>query len=218
MHRKGLHCMIRIAIVDDHAMVRVGLRQFFSDQADFQVVAEATNGRDAQEIVRKGGVDVLLLDISMPDQSGVDALAAIKARSPELPVLILSGFAEEQYATTLLRQGASGYLNKDCDPEEIVKAIRTVVRGRKYISAAVAERLADGLGGEGDQPAHAQLSERELQVFLRLARGEVVGEMAISMCLSIKTVSTYRTRVMQKMKLDSNSDLTYYALKNGLIE
>lgn len=210
--------MIRIAIVDDHAMVRAGLRQFFADQADFQVVAEATNGRDAQEIVRQGGVDVLLMDISMPDQSGVDALAAIKARAPELPVLILSGFAEAHYATTLLRQGASGYLNKDCDPEDIVKAIRTVMRGRKYISAAVAERLADGVGGEGDQPAHAQLSERELQVFLRLARGEVVGEMAVSMCLSIKTVSTYRTRVMEKMKLDTNSDLTYYAMKNGLIE
>ncbi|MBC7918249.1 MAG: response regulator transcription factor [Rhodoferax sp.] len=210
--------MIRIAIVDDHAMVRMGLRQFFADQSDFEVVAEAANGRDAQEIVRKGGVDVLLMDISMPDQSGVDALAAIKARAPELPVLILSGFAEEHYATTLLRQGASGYLNKDCDPDEIVKAIRTVMRGRKYISAAVAERLADGVGGEGDQPAHAQLSERELQVFLRLARGEVVGEMAISMCLSIKTVSTYRTRVMEKMKLESNSDLTYYALKNGLIQ
>lgn len=210
--------MIRIAIVDDHAMVRLGLRQFFADQADFEVVAEAANGRDAQEIVRKGGVDVLLMDISMPYQSGVDALAAIKARAPELPVLILSGFAEEHYATTLLRQGASGYLNKDCDPEEIVKAIRTVMRGRKYISAAVAERLADGVGGEGDQAAHAQLSERELQVFLRLARGEVVGEMAVSMCLSIKTVSTYRTRVMEKMKLDSNSDLTYYALKNGMIQ
>jgi two-component system, NarL family, invasion response regulator UvrY len=210
--------MIRIAIVDDHAMVRLGLRQFFADQADFELVAEAANGRDAQEIVRKGGVDVLLMDISMPDQSGVDALAAIKARAPQLPVLILSGFAEEHYATTLLRQGASGYLNKDCDPEEIVKAIRTVMRGRKYISAAVAERLADGLGGEGDQPAHAQLSDREFQVFLRLARGEVVGEMAISMCLSIKTVSTYRTRVMEKMRLESNSDLTYYALKNGLIQ
>jgi two-component system, NarL family, invasion response regulator UvrY len=133
-------------------------------------------------------------------------------------VLILSGFAEEHYATTLLRQGASGYLNKDCDPQEIVKAIRTVMRGRKYISAAVAEKLADGLGGEGNQPTHALLSERELQVFLRLARGEVVGEMAVSMCLSIKTVSTYRTRVMEKMKLESNSDLTYYALKNGLIQ
>ena len=209
--------MIRIAIVDDHAMVRAGLRQFFSDQADFSVVAEAANGHEALSIVRQGDVDVLLMDISMPGQGGVDALAAIKARAPELPVLILSGFAEEHYATTLLRQGASGYLNKDCDPEDIVKAIRTVVRGRKYISAAVAERLADGLGGDSDKAPHEQLSERELQVFLRLARGEAVGAMAVSMCLSIKTVSTYRTRVMEKMQLESNSDLTYYALKNGLI-
>ena len=209
--------MIRIAIVDDHAMVRAGLRQFFADQADFSVVAEAANGHEALNIVRQGELDVLLMDISMPGQGGVDALAAIKARVPDLPVLILSGFAEEHYATTLLRQGASGYLNKDCDPEDIVKAIRTVVRGRKYISAAVAERLADGLGGDGDKPLHEQLSERELQVFLRLARGVAVGTMAVSMCLSIKTVSTYRTRVMEKMRLESNSDLTYYALKNGLI-
>ena len=209
--------MIRIAIVDDHALVRAGLRQFFADQVDFCVVAEAGNGRDAMDIVRAGGVDVIVIDIAMPGQSGVDTLAAIKAREPDLPVLILSGFAEEHYATTLLRQGASGYLNKDCDPEEIVKAIRTVARGRKYISAGVAERLADGLGGGGDQPAHEQLSERELQVFLRLARGETIGHMAESMSLSVKTVSTYRTRVMEKMGLASNSDLTYYALKNGLI-
>lgn len=209
--------MIRIAIVDDHAMVRAGLRQFFADQIDFQVVAEAANGRDALDIVRQGGVDVILLDISMPDQSGVDALAAIRAREPDLPVLILSGFAEEHYATTLLRQGASGYLNKDCDPEEIVKAIRTVARGRKYITAGVAERLAESLSG-GDKPLHELLSERELQVFLCLARGETIGHMADSMSLSVKTVSTYRTRVMEKMKLESNSDLTYYALKNGLIQ
>ena len=211
--------MIRIAIVDDHAMVRAGLRQFFADQIDFQVVAEAANGRDALDIVRQGGVDVILLDISMPDQSGVDALAAIRAREPELPVQrLLSGFAEEHYATTLLRQGASGYLNKDCDSEEIVKAIRTVARGRKYITAGVAERLAEGLSGGGDKPLHELLSERELQVFLRLARGETIGHMADSMSLSVKTVSTYRTRVMEKMKLESNSDLTYYALKNGLIQ
>ena len=134
-------------------------------------------------------------------------------------MLILSGFAEEHYASTLLRQGASGYLNKDCDPEEIVRAIRTVARGRKYITAGVAERLADGLsGGGGDKPLHELLSERELQVFLRLARGETIGHMADSMSLSVKTVSTYRTRVMEKMKLESNSDLTYYALKNGLIQ
>ena len=211
--------MIRIAIVDDHAMVRAGLRQFFADQADFAVVAEAANGREALEIVRRGEVDVIVMDISMPDQSGVDALAAIKARAPDLPVLILSGFPEEHYAITLLRQGASGYLNKDCDPEEIVKAIRTVCRGRKYVTAAVAERLAESLGGGGgDKPLHEQLSERELQVFLRLAKGETIGHMAESMSLSVKTVSTYRTRVMEKMKLASNSDLTYYALKNGLIQ
>jgi len=209
--------MIRIAIIDDHAMVRAGLRQFFADQVDFSVVAEAANGRDALDIVRRGGVDVMVMDISMPGQSGVDALAAIRARAPELPVLILSGFAEEHYATTLLRQGASGYLNKDCDPEEIVKAIRTVARGRKYITAGVAEQLAQGLGG-GDKPAHEQLSERELQVFLRLAMGETIGHMAESLSLSVKTVSTYRTRVMEKMGLASNSDLTYYALKHGLIQ
>jgi two-component system, NarL family, invasion response regulator UvrY len=210
--------MIRIAIVDDHPLVRAGLKQVFSDEVDFRVVAEASNGREALDIVRQGEVDVVVMDISMPGQSGVDALAAIRARAPDLPVLILSGFAEEHYATTMLRQGASGYLNKDCDPQEIAKAIRTVFRGRKYITAGVAERLADGLAGGGDSPAHEQLSERELQVFLRLAKGETIGHMAQSMSLSVKTVSTYRTRVMEKMALASNSDLTYYALKNGLIQ
>jgi DNA-binding NarL/FixJ family response regulator len=210
--------MIRIAIVDDHAMVRAGLRQFFSDQSDFEVVAEAANGREALDIVRKGEVDVIVMDIAMPDQSGVDALAAIRARAPDLPVLILSGYPEEHYATTLLRQGASGYLNKDCDPEEIVKAIRTVARGRKYITIGVAERIAEGVGGGGEKLPHESLSERELQVFLRLAKGETVGHMAESMSLSVKTVSTYRKRVMEKVQLSSNSDLTYYALKNGLIQ
>jgi two-component system, NarL family, invasion response regulator UvrY len=210
--------MIRIAIVDDHAIVRAGLRQFLADQSDFSVVAEAASGREAVDIVRRSEVDVIVLDISMPDQSGVDALAAIRARAPDLPVLILSGFPEEHYATTLLRQGASGYLNKDCDPQELVKAIRTVHRGRKFITAGVAERLAEGLGGGGDKLPHEELSERELQVFLRLARGETVGHMAESMSLSVKTISTYRTRVMEKMRLASNSDLTYYALKNGLIQ
>ena len=210
--------MIRIAIIDDHAIVRAGLRQFFADQSDFVVVAEAANGRQALDIVRKAETDVIVLDISLPDQSGVEALAAIKARAPALPVLILSGFPEERYATALLRQGASGYLNKDCDPEEIVKAIRTVYCGRKYITPGVAECLADGLNGGYDKPPHEQLSEREFQVFLRLAKGEIIGQMAISMSLSVKTVSTYRTRVMEKMKLESNSDLTYYALKSGLIQ
>ncbi len=210
--------MIRIAIVDDHAIVRAGLRQFFADQPDFAVVAEAANGREALDIVRAGEIDVMVLDISMPEQNGVDTLAAIKLRAAELPVLILSGFPEAHYATTLLRQGASGYLNKDCEPEEIVKAIRTVFRGRKYISAGLAERLAEGLVAGGDKPLHEQLSERELQVFLRLAQGQTIGHLADNLSLSVKTVSTYRSRVMDKMGLESNSDLTYYALKNGLIQ
>ena len=210
--------MIRIGIVDDHAIVRSGLRQFLSEHVDLRVTGEAVNGREALELARGGDVDVLLMDISMPDHSGIDALAGIKARFPDLPVLILSGFPEAHYATTLLRQGASGYINKEADPEEIVKAIHTVVRGRRYITPAVAELLADGVAGGQDRPAHQALSERELQVFLRLARGETIGHMAESMFLSVKTVSTYRTRVLEKLKLQTNSDLTYYALKNGLIE
>ena len=210
--------MIKVGIVDDHAIVRSGLRQFLSEHVDLKVTGEANNGREALELVRGGEVDVLLMDISMPDHSGVDALQAIKARFPDLPVLILSGFPEAQYATTLLRYGASGYLNKDCAPDDIVTAIRTVARGRRYISPAVAELLADNAAGDRHRPPHELLSERELQVFLRLAKGETIGNMAESMFLSIKTVSTYRTRVLEKLKLTSNSDLTYYALKNGLIQ
>jgi len=211
--------LIRIVIADDHAIVRTGLRQYFSEQVDFRVTGEASNGREALDLVRQGDLDVLVMDLSMPGSSGIDALAAVKARAPDLPVLILSGFAEAHYATALLKKGASGYLNKECDPEEIVKAIRTLYRGRKYISAGVAELLADGVGdGSSGQLPHEQLSEREFQVFLRLAQGETIGHMAQGMSLSVKTVSTYRTRVMEKMGLASNSDLTYYALKNGLIQ
>lgn len=209
--------IIRVGIADDHAIVRTGLRQFLAEQVDLRVTGEAGNGQEALDLVRGGDIDVLLLDLSMPGQGGVDALAAIRARAPQLPVLILSGFPEAHYATTLLKQGASGYLNKECDPEEIVKAIRTVAQGRRYITPQVAELLADGMLGGGDKLPHETLSERELQVFLRLAQGETVGHIAEGMFLSVKTVSTYRTRVLEKLKLASNSDLTYYALKNGLI-
>lgn len=210
--------MINVAIIDDHAIVRTGLKQFISEQVDMRVVAEGSDGRAAVDIVRQGEAHVLLLDISMPDQNGVDALAAVRARNPNLPVLVLSGYPEEHYATVLLRQGASGYLNKDCDPEEIVTAIRTVALGRKYITPAVAEMLARNLGQDVAKPAHERLSERELQVFLRLAKGETIGQIAESLSLSVKTVSTFRSRVMEKLGLQSNSDLTYYALKNGLIQ
>lgn len=210
--------MIKVGIVDDHVIVRTGLKQFLSEEIDLRITGEASNGREALDMVREQELDVLIMDLSMPGQNGIDALASIKARRPELPILILSGFPETHYATTLLRQGASGYLNKECDPSEIVQAIRTIVRGRKYITPAVAELLADGLGSDPDKLPHEHLSEREFQVFLRLAKGETIGAMAESFSLSVKTVSTYRTRVMEKMKLSSNSDLTYYALKNGLIQ
>ncbi len=209
--------MIKVALVDDHTVVRSGLRQFLGEHVDMRVVGEAKNGREALELARGGEVDVMLMDISMPGESGVDALLAIKQRFPQLPVLILSAFPEEQYATTLLRQGAAGYLNKECDLNEVVNAIRTVVRGRRYISPAVAELIADGAAGL-DKAPHDMLSDRELQVFLRLAKGETVSAIAESMFLSIKTVSTYRTRVLEKLKLATNSDLTYYALKSGLIQ
>lgn len=210
--------MIKVGIVDDHAIVRTGLRQFLGEHVDLRVTGEANNGREALELARGGEVDVLLMDLSMPEQGGVDALRAIKARFPDLAVLILSGFPEAQYATQLMRHGASGYLNKECAPEEIVEAIRVVARGRRYISPAVAELLADSALGDADKAPHETLSERELQVFLRLARGEAVGAIAEAMFLSVKTVSTYRSRVLEKLKLGSNSELTYYALKNGLIQ
>jgi two-component system invasion response regulator UvrY len=218
--RECAKTMIRIAIVDDHAIVRAGLRQFFADHADLEVVAEAADGREALELVRGGGIDVMIMDLSMGEQGGVEALVAIKARAPDLPVLVFSALPEAHYATALLQQGASGYLGKDCEPENIVEAIRTVSRGRKYISASVAEQLAEALvGGAGlEKPRHQNLSQRELQVFLRLAAGEAVGNIAEHMSLSIKTVSTYRARIMEKLGMASNSDLTYYALKNGLIQ
>ena len=217
---KKLHQMIkvRIGIVDDHSIVRSGLRQFFDDQSDLQVVGEAATGRDAVELVRTTDMDVLLLDVSMPGQTGIDAMAMIRAKAPDLAILILSGYPEEHYAVNLIRQGASGYLSKQCEPTEIVTAIRTVSQGRRYITPAVAELLAQQLNRPDEGPPHEQLSEREFQVFLRLAKGETVGEIAVALSLSVKTVSTYRTRIMEKMCLSSNSDLTYYALKSKLID
>jgi two-component system, NarL family, invasion response regulator UvrY len=210
--------MIRIAIVDDHPLVRAGLRQYLSEHVDLRIVAECAGASEAMDVVRDEAADVMLLDIAMPGQSGVDALQAIKARAPGLAVLILSSYPEEHYATAMVQMGAAGYLAKDCDPALLVEAIRTVALGRRYVTPALAERLAAGLAPRGDKPAHELLSQRELQVFLRLAKGETIGTVAQSMALSVKTISTYRARVMEKMGLASNSDLTYYALKHGLIE
>ncbi|MFH0132536.1 response regulator transcription factor [Variovorax sp. EL159] len=209
--------MIKIGIVDDHAVVRAGLKAFFSTFVDFRVVGEAGSGREAIDLVRTADMDVLVMDLSMPGQSGIDALAMVRAKAPELGVLILSGYPEEHYAVNLIRQGASGYLNKECEPEEIARAIRTVALGRRYISASVADLLAGQLERKDGAP-HKHLSEREFQVFLKLAKGESVGSIGEALSLSVKTISTYRTRLMEKMNLSTNSDLTYYAIKTQLID
>ncbi|MDB5958164.1 response regulator transcription factor [Ramlibacter sp.] len=210
--------MIRIGIIDDHAIVRAGLKDYFAQQPDFQVVGEGGSGREAIDLVRNTPLDVLLMDLSMPGQSGIDAIAMIRAKAPDVGILILSGYAEEQYAVSLIRHGASGYLGKQCEPGEIADAIRTIALGRRYFSAAVSELLASQLTCKHDGEPHQALSEREFQVFLRLCRGETASAIAQDLSLSVKTVSTYRSRLMEKMDLASNSDLTYYALKHKLID
>ena len=209
--------MIRIGIVDDHAVVRAGLRDFFSSHVDLRVAGEAASGREAIDLVRNTEIDVLVMDLSMPGQSGIDALSMIRAKAPDMGILILSSYPEEHYAMNLIRQGASGYLNKECEPDEIVKAVRTVALGRRYITPAVADLLANQLGKKDNAAPHEQLSEREFQVFLKLAKGETVGKIGEDLSLSVKTISTYRTRLMEKLALQTNSDLTYYAMKAQLI-
>ena len=209
--------MIKVGIVDDHAIVRAGLKQFFAEQVDLRVIGEAASGREAIDLVRNEPMDVLVMDLSMPGQSGMDALGMIRAKAPDVGVLILSGYPEEHYATNLIRQGASGFLNKECDPEEIVKAIRTIAMGKRYISASVAELLAQQLGKGEDVLPHEQLSEREFQVFLKLAKGETAGDIAKALSLSVKTVSTYRSRLLEKLEVASNAELAAYALRHGLM-
>lgn len=211
--------MIRILIADDHAIVRAGLRQFIAEEPDMEVTAEAETGGQAIELVRNGEFDLVLLDISMPGQNGVDTLKRLKQIKPELPVLILSAFSEQQYAVNLLRAGAGGYLNKESAAAELVTAARTVARGQKYISPSFAQILANDVGtNESSAPLHASLSTREFQVFCKLAAGVPVSVAADELHLSVKTVSTYRSRILEKMNMKTNADLTYYAIKNKLIE
>ncbi len=209
--------MIRLLVIDDHAVVRAGLRHFLADHDDIEI-DEADCASAAIVKIRNEEFDVVLLDISMPDKSGVDVLKQIKRDRPALPVLVLSMHPESRYAVQLLRHGASGYLQKEALPSELVSAIRIVRQGRRYISPTLAELLASELNRTDDRPLHDQLSERERQVFMSLAQGEAVGSIANALSLSVKTVSTYRTRVLEKMKATSNADLTYYAIKNGLVD
>lgn len=210
--------LIRVALADDHPITRSALRGYLEDHEDLRVVAEASCGRDAIDLVRTYLLDVLLLDIDMPGQSGIDAMAMIKAKAPHVGVLVLSGYPEHQYAVPLIRNGASGYLNKACEPAEIVAAIRKVAGGHRYLTPIVAELLATQIVPPPARCLHEALSAREFQVFLKLAQGKSAGEVATELSLSAKTVSTYRARLMLKLQARSNSDLTYYALKHKLLD
>jgi len=210
--------MIRILVVDDHAIVREGLKQILADVNDMAVRDEAAGGQEALAKIRSGEFDVVLLDISMPGRSGLEILKEIKAERPKLPVLILSMHAEEQYAVRTLRAGASGYLTKASAPDELIGAIRKVSCGRKYVSSSLAEKLALELDIDTKKPPHATLSDREYQVMLMLASGKSVKEIADELCLSVKTISTYRSRVMEKMNMKKNAELTLYAIQNHLVD
>ncbi|WP_275271607.1 response regulator transcription factor [Limnobacter sp. P1] len=209
--------MIRLAIVDDHAIVRAGFREMLNEELGMTIQFEAGTAEEAKILLRQHDCDVLMLDLSLPDQNGIDLLRTVKHRHEETQVLIISSFSEERYALSMIRSGASGYLCKDCDRVDLINAIHTVAQGRRYISANTAELLAREMTGESDKPAHEQLSEREMQVFMRLVRGETVSTIAEVLHLSVKTVSTYRSRLLEKLELNSNAELATYAHQHGLL-
>ena len=210
--------MIRALIVDDHAIVRQGLRRILEDADGMEVGAEAANGIEALKKIREGKWDVVLLDVSMPEKNGIDTLKQIMDGNSGAKVLILSMYAEDQYAVRLLKAGASGYMTKDTAPEQLVDAIRKVVAGKKYISPLLAELLLQECGTDSGKPCHELLSDREYQVLRLLGSGEKVSEIAKALSLSVKTVSTYRTHILEKMKLKNNAELIFYVMEHGLKE
>jgi two-component system invasion response regulator UvrY len=209
--------MIRVIIVDDHPVVRRGLKQIIAVEQDMQVVGEAENAREALRVIREIACDAVVLDITLPDASGLDVLSRLKSELPTLPVLIMSMHQEELYALRVLKAGASGYLMKDSIPEELIKAIRKITSGTKYISPSLAERLASELNSSGT-PLHEKLSVREFQIMRLIASGKSLKEIGDALCISNKTVSSYRARIMEKMDMKTNADLVGYVLKNKLIE
>jgi two-component system invasion response regulator UvrY len=211
--------MINILVVDDHAVVRAGVAHFLADLPDMQIAGEAGTAQEAIRLIRSKDWDIVLLDIAMPDKSGVEVLKQIKREKPELPVLMLSMHPENRYAVQILRSGASGYVQKEALATELVSAIHTILRGHKYISPAVADLLTvDPYIADSQKPLHELLSAREYQIFYKLGQGEGVTKIADELCLSVKTVSTYRSRVLEKMNMTNNADIIYYAIKQNLID
>ncbi len=210
--------MIKVLVADDHTLVRKGLKQLLLETKDIEEVDEARDGKETITKVNKKDYDLVLLDISLPGRSGIDVLKQLKYSKPGLPVLILSMHPEEQYAVRSLRAGAAGYLTKESAPVELIAAIRKVARGGKYITASLAEKLAGEIGPSSEKLLHEMLSDREYQVMCMIASGKPVKEIAEALNLSVKTISTHRARILRKMHMDNNAQLTHYAIKHGLVD
>ena len=208
---------IKILIADDHPIVREGFKQVLSETSDMVVADEASNGQEVLNLVRKNKYDVILLDISMPGRSGLEILKELRSENPKLPVLIVSIYPEEQYAVRAFRAGASGYLTKASAPNELIAAIRKVSKGGRYISSSLAEKLTYYLDVDATKAPHEALSDREYQVMLLIASGKTVTEIAEDLCLSVKTISTYRSHILEKMKMKNNAEITLYAVQNKLV-
>jgi len=210
--------MINVVVIDDHAVVREGLKRIISENPGMAVSGEAGDGFEAMKVVKDNPCDVVLLDITMPNRNGLDILKQIHAESPRLPVLVLSMHAEDQYAIRVLRAGAAGYLTKESAPAKLVQAIRKVVRGGKYVSQTLAEKLVFDLDSDMDKVPHETLSDREFQVLCMIASGKTVGDIAGELSLSVKTISTYRVRILEKLQMKNNAEITRYAIKQGLVD
>jgi two-component system, NarL family, invasion response regulator UvrY len=209
--------MIKILIADDHAIVRRGLTQIVAEEPDMVVAGEAQNEEEVLALLGNGEWDVVILDITMPGRSGLEVLRGLRQTRPTLPVLILSMHPEDQFAVRALKAGAAGYMTKEAAPDELVKAIRKVLEGGKYVSSTLAEKLVRGLAPRAERVPLEALSEREYQVMKMIASGWTVSTIAEELKLSVKTVSTYRARILAKMRLRSNAELTHYAIQNGLV-
>ena len=210
--------MIKILIADDHGIIRKGIKQILSRTSDIEVTAEASTGQEALEKIWTSHFDLVILDISLPGRNGLEILKQIKSYKPKLPVLILSMYPEEQYAIRVLRAGASGYLTKESGKNELVEAIRRIAEGKKYITPSLAEKLASELEPSNDKALHERLSDREYHILCMIAKGKSSNEIAEELALSVKTVSTHRARVLEKMGMKSNAELTYYAVQSKLVE
>jgi two-component system, NarL family, invasion response regulator UvrY len=210
--------MIRILIADDHPLFREGLKHILAGCPDFTVAGEASNGQEVFEKVWKNEYDMVLLDIAMPGTPGLEVLKRLKNEKPKLPILVLSMYPEEQYAVRVIKAGASGYLTKQSASEELITAIRRISGGRKYITSSIAERLADDIEPAAEKPLHDSLSDRELEVFRMIAAGKTTIQMAEGLFLSVKTISTYRSRILEKMQVKTNAELIHYAIKHNMFD